>query len=79
MRNLYHVPKKQWDKWSEHAQQVFNMIYPNMRNNQWVFVHPKGVKMESAHWKTVAWNAAWTAADVVDGVKTKAVRGEVID
>ena len=75
MRNLYKVPRRQWVKWSDHAQQVFNMLYPNMRNNQWAFLHPGAVPMEGEHWKTVSWNAAWTAADAVDGFVTKAEKG----
>lgn len=72
MINTHDVPKKVWTKWSAHAQHVFNLIYPNMRDTQDIFLHPKAVKMESEHWQTVAWNAAWTAADAVDGFVTKA-------
>lgn len=60
--NLYHVPLKQWTKWGPAARQVFNEVYSSMVNNQWLFLHPKQEKASRSHWKTTAWNAAWTAA-----------------
>lgn len=60
--NLYRVPVKQWDKWSAVGRQVFNEVYSSMVGNQWLFLHPKQEKMSRSHWKTTAWNAAWTAA-----------------
>jgi hypothetical protein len=65
-RNVYHVPQKQWDKWSAAGRQVFNEVYSAMVGSQWVFLHPKQEKMSRSHWKTTAWNAAWTAASAVE-------------
>lgn len=61
--NVYGVPMKQWTKWGVLARQVFNEVYSSMVGNQWVFLHPRQEKMSRSHWKTTAWNAAWTAAD----------------
>ncbi len=71
MGNLCKVPKKQWGKWSEKARGVFNSVYDSMTSNPWAYWHPKCLEISLSHWKTVAWNAAWTAADAVDGFKTK--------
>lgn len=60
--NLYHVPERQWKKWPPSARQVFNDVYSSMVNNQHLFLHPKQEKASRSHWKTTAWNAAWTAA-----------------
>lgn len=70
VENTFKVPKKQWGKWKGEAPRVaFNRLYGFMIDNPDLFDHPKApVKpqdMESEHWKTVAWNAAWIAADIV--------------
>lgn len=64
--NVFHVPSKQWGKWSPVARQVFNEVYSSMRNNQYFFMHPKATLISRAQWETPSWNAAWTAADAVD-------------
>ena len=61
--NIYGVPARQWSKWGPVSRQVFNEVYSSMVGNQWIFLHPKQEKMSRSHWKTTAWNAAWTAAD----------------
>ena len=61
--NIYGVPQKQWTKWDVMGRQVFNEVYSSMVGNQWIFLHPKQEKMSRSHWRTTAWNAAWTAAD----------------
>lgn len=60
--NKYHVPKKQWSKWSPGARAVFNNMYMNMRRNQLGFVHPEAEVQPLKQWETTAWNAAWIAA-----------------
>jgi hypothetical protein len=60
--NLYHVPLRQWRKWDARTRQVFNEVYSAMVWQQEMFQHPKQEKLSRSHWKTVAWNAAWTAA-----------------
>lgn len=66
-RNTYKVPVKQWRKWSRIARTVFNRVYNFAINNPELILHPQAVKTtKPAHWKTIAWNAAWIAADATD-------------
>jgi hypothetical protein len=66
-RNVNRVPRSQWRKWSKEARAVFNRVYSFMFDNRDLMLHPKQDKPKPAHWKTTAWNAAWIAADAVDG------------
>lgn len=66
MRNSNRVPKKQWRKWSGVARRVFNATYSFIHDNPDLMQHPGAPKPKPFHWKTVAWNAAWIAADAVD-------------
>lgn len=66
MRNVNRVPKKQWRKWSTQARSVFNAVYRFAMNNPRLMQHPAAPEPKPFHWKTVAWNAAWIAADAVD-------------
>lgn len=74
-RNVNQVPKKQWQKWSTDAHRVFNDVYRFMLNNPEIVMHPAMPNPKPYHWKTVAWNAAWIAADATDD----SVPTEVID
>lgn len=67
--NRYKVPEGQWRKWSKQARAVFNEVYRNMRSSQWAFLHPDAELTKRTHWRTTAWNAAWTAASAADGVR----------
>lgn len=64
-QNVHKVPMRQWRKWSNSAREMFNAVYSSMRANQWAYQHPKEEKMSSEHWKTVCWNAAWTASETI--------------
>ena len=66
IKNSNRVPKKQWSKWSKEAKAIFNSCYDFFMNNQKTMNHPKADKQPAFHWKTVAWNAAWIAADACD-------------
>lgn len=63
--NTYRVPKKQWARWPDIAQRVFNSQYQCMANNQDLFRHPRAETVAPGHWDTTAYNAAWIAADGV--------------
>lgn len=65
--SLYHVPGKKWAEWTPHARGVFNLVYSTIRANQSLFIHPKATPHSREQWNTVAWNAAWTAANAADG------------
>jgi hypothetical protein len=68
--NQFKVPQSQWRKWGDPARNAFNWLYDLMMNQPSLFNHPKALKQEPKHWKTVAWNSAWLAADAVkDAVK----------
>lgn len=66
--NPHKVMQSQWRKWNGTARRAFNSLYSFMMNNQRLFVHPKAAVVELEHWKTTAWNAAWSAADAAMGV-----------
>lgn len=72
--NKHKVPKKQWDKWSNHARKVFNQMYYTLRPSmQFVFMHPDAAPLTKEQWQTVRWNAAWEAACAVDGTSHAAL------
>ena len=62
IRNDHKVPKKQWRKWSHAQRQMFNMIWTCMTDDPKLFQHPKS-DIPYEEYTTIAWNAAWTAAD----------------
>lgn len=63
VKNAWKVPLKQWRKWSQRGRMVFNYTFAVMRPSQTVMTHPKAPKLPKPQWQTVAWNAAWIAAD----------------
>ena len=66
--NKHKVPKKQWNKWTNHACRVFNDVYQSFRHSmQPVLVHPGATIMPREHWGTLRWNAAWLAAEAAHG------------
>ena len=75
MKNTHRVPAKQWYAWSLIARRVFNSVYEQMKLRQQVITHPDAPVIKPYHWRTVAWNAAWTAADAVDCINATVLRG----
>jgi len=69
--NSNRVPLRQWRKWSEPARYVFNEVYCFVAYNQELTVHPKQKAIPDEQWVTIAWNAAWIAADAVDDTVPK--------
>lgn len=65
-QNKFKVPMKKWKTWSPAARTIFNRVYDFMMDNQWAMLHPKQPTLKPDHYKTIAWNAAWIAADAVD-------------
>ena len=63
--NKNKVPKSEWKKWGAKGRITFNWLYGLMMDSPDLFNHPKAVKMNPLHWKTIAWNTAWLAADAV--------------
>ena len=64
--NRFRVPKKQWLHWNAKKKKMFNELFAYMKGNVQVFKHPKAPKDKPNQWETTAWNAAWTAADLVE-------------
>lgn len=62
LENTYTVPKKQWIKWTRAQRQMFNMVFSCMTDDPKVMQHPN-TRLPVEEWNTIAWNAAWTAAD----------------
>jgi hypothetical protein len=71
--NKFKVKKSVWDEWSSLAQSVFNESFSFFSKNQDKMIHPRAPKIDQALWKTAAWNAAWVAANCVDGIEAKVI------
>lgn len=71
VKNKHKVPKKMWNKWSNHAKKVFNDMYYSLRPSmQWAFKHPDAVIEKKEHWGTTRWNVAFEAAcNATDGTR----------
>ncbi len=67
-RNVNHVPRRMWERWSNQARAVFNTVYAFATENQWAMLHPQQRPPKSEYWATTCWNMAWIAADAVDGI-----------
>jgi hypothetical protein len=65
-QNRYKVPSRQWSRWSQIARRVFNGTYKAMQGPSTAYMHPDAPPQRRVWWRTVAWNAAWLAADAVD-------------
>lgn len=62
--NKHKVPKKQWKKWNEKSQDLFNGLYEHMGENQSLYLHPHTIMIPNDYWNTTAWNAAFMAAEL---------------
>ena len=62
--NRYGMTAVMWRKWSNPARAMFNKMYHALRY-QWAIVHPEALTLPREHWKTIRWNAAFMAADIV--------------
>lgn len=78
VKNKHDVGQSQWRKWSLAERALFNNTFESILNiGADLFLHPKTVKRKISddEFKTIAWNAAWEAADQLrnPGVKTEVV------
>lgn len=60
--NTYKVQKKQWNKWNAEAQELFNALFVEMKENQWCFKPDTVPDIEDKPWEVISWNAAFIAA-----------------
>lgn len=66
IENEHKVPRKKWNKWVAAQRMTFNDLYEElMRLSASHLLHPDTVKrsLSDAERQTIAWNAAWLAAD----------------
>lgn len=70
MENTNKVNRKVWKSWGEVGQAIFNQTYEWLVSNQALTIHPKQPPLPGEQWKTIAWNAAWVAADASCGINT---------
>jgi hypothetical protein len=67
VKNKYGVPKKQWEKWSNHARKVFNDMFVSLRpRNQFVYLPPDSPLLPKTSWEVLQWNVSWMAAASAD-------------
>lgn len=59
--------------WSKHAKAMYRQLKRYMVDNQELFLHPKTAPIPKAHWSTIAHNAAWIAAEVLDDTTPRRV------
>jgi hypothetical protein len=74
--NRHRVATRKWRRWSKQARAVFNELYGAMTASAWAFQSPKvtTLKIPARLWRVTAWNAAWIAADAVDGFTVVVLR-----
>ena len=66
VKNNHRVNARVWKRWGLRAQAVFNGTYEDILHiGPALFLHPLTVarKLSKTEFSTIAWNAAWTAAD----------------
>lgn len=73
VKNKHKVGRQVWTRWTPRAQCLFNAMYETMLANQELFLHPQADKAPKEQWTTTAWNASWTAADVLSKTMPKVV------
>jgi hypothetical protein len=76
--NKHSVPEKIWARWSGKAKALFNQLYDHMES-QWAFTHPKAEKIPEDHWRTLQYNAAFSAACICDDINLSFERGEDLE
>lgn len=65
VQNKHKVSKAQWEKWPHQSQETFNWLFELMTRDTRLFLHPKSPAPSEQGMRTMAWNAAWLAADAV--------------
>lgn len=69
LENKHSAPKKQWRKWDAKQQGLFNGLFEQVRDlaGAGVLLHPvtNQRNLSEDEIKTIAWNVAWLAADIL--------------
>ena len=58
-------------EWDQKMRKVFTRDYEWIKENPTLFFHPKAAPLAPEHINTIAWNAAWLAAEAAGGVDLK--------
>lgn len=85
VRNTHKVSRKQWRKWDQQQKALFNGVYEDIKRvGPDLFLHTVTAQrhISDEEFDVLAWNAAWTAAHVLNGEITTEMhtlyKGEVI-
>jgi hypothetical protein len=73
VENKFKVPQKTWREWGAEQRKLFNGTYDDILSvGTALFLHPVTVqrKLSDDEFRTIAWNAAWTAAMMLRGMAT---------
>lgn len=62
-KNIYKVPSHRWKKWQDQERMLFNSLLDCLLDNMRYFLHPEQPIPSNEHWRAMAWNVAWQAAD----------------
>lgn len=62
--NIHRVPQKLWRRWDENGHWMFNNIMAQSTDSR-VFSNPNYEKLPADLWKTLRWNFAVTAAEMI--------------
>lgn len=76
MKNPHKVPAKQWRNWNKKQRKLFNRVYEDIVNvGAELFLSPVTVQrnISDKEFEVIAWNAAWTAAHVLEVKRTSSV------
>lgn len=68
MRNTYRVPKKQWNRWSSQAKEMFNVTYRLIKENAEHLYPPGRCNLIPKELSVLAWNVAWLTAENFDNI-----------
>lgn len=82
VENTHKVSSRQWRKWSERGQTLFNDVYEDVRRvGQLCFLHPDtiGRRISDTEFDAMAWNAAWTAAYLLDNPGDMTARVDTVE
>jgi hypothetical protein len=70
VENTHKVDAGQWRKWDKKQRKLFNGVYEDILNvGPDLFLNPITVqrKLSEKEFQVIAWNAAWTAAYILQG------------
>jgi hypothetical protein len=62
VKNKHKVPLRQWKKWGDTGQAIFNAVYEDVLGSQGILIPPKMDKVKPKDWEIIAWNVAFISA-----------------